>query len=131
MAEESEESRPRARTVFEVVEERHGGHSETTEGETLIVETPLIYRLGLVKLAANREWDRFAALTGVLATHIMTNAVIWPVLMVSLKAIVGAVLLSTNSLVPFTWFQAMLLSGGFALAGPVCFFLYRYWSGKY
>lgn len=126
-----QDSRPRARTVFEVVEERHGGQLEEEPAQMSAVEKPTLPRWQLVKSAANRELDRFAALTGVLATHLMTSAVIWPVLMVSVKAIVSAVLFSINSLVHFTWIQAIALTGGIWLAGPLCFFLYRYWSGKF
>lgn len=123
---EAEESRPRARTVFEVVEERHGTGPEIPVGEE-----PANPRWQLVKRAASRELDRFAALTGVLVTHLTTSALIWPILLVSLKVSMSAVLIGTGSPAHFTWIQAAVLTGGLWLAGPLCFFLYRYWSGKF
>ncbi len=126
-----QESRPRARTVFETVEARHGGQPDTEPAQEPAVEKPTNPRWQLVKSAANRELDRFAALTGVLVAHLTTGAVIAPALLLSLKAIVSAVLFGTGSLAHFTWIQAIALTGGLWLAGPLCFFLYRYWSGKF
>lgn len=135
------DSRPRARAVnmFDKVHARHGGQPEPEESPPqpmqgmplTVVERPINRRRELVKSAASREVDRFAALTGVLGTHLWTSAAMWPLLIVVLKIIVSGVLFSTNSLAHFTWLQAILLSGGLWLAGPLVFFLYRYWSGKF
>ena len=125
-----DDSRPRARTVFEAVVERQGGNPDEDQ-ESSVVERPIDRRRALVRNAASRELDRFAALTGVLATHLTTSAVMWPLLLVIIKIIVSAVLFSSSSLVHFTWLQAMALAGGVWIAGPVGFFLYRYWSGNF
>jgi len=131
----NDESRPRARTVFDIVRERHGGQPDSEENPPAlmpeVVERPFDRRRNLVKQAASRELDRFAALTAVLGVHLVTGATLWPVLTAILKVIVSTLLLTSNSIVQFTWLQAFLLSGGLWLTGPFVFYLYRYWSGKF
>lgn len=126
----STESRPRARTVFETVEERHSEQPTTEPAQPPAVEKPTNPKWQLVKWATNRELDRFVALTGIFSTHIVTGVIIGPVTMLSIKAIGSAVLFSTGSTAVFTWLQAIALTGGIGLVGPLSFVLYRYWSGK-
>lgn len=126
-----QDSRPRARTVFEAVREQQGVTPDEQAEPSAVVEKPAHPRWELVKSAANRELDRFAALTGVLTAHLTTSVVLTPVLLVSLKAVVTAALFGTGSLAQFTWLQALALTGGIWIAGPLGFFLYRYWSGKF
>lgn len=131
--EEEEDSRPRARTVFEVVADRHREQQETEPVPPPLepAHLPLIAnpRWQLTKYAVTRELDRFAALTGILVTHFMTSILMMPVLMLAIKTIVSVLLLIIGSSVHFTWLQAITLTGGFWIAGPLSFFFYRYWSG--
>lgn len=127
-----EETRPRARTVFEAVREKQGVPAETpaeTPVELLVEKPPMLH--WYVMGAAIREGKRFAALTGVPGTHIGTGLVTFPVILIVLKVIAGLGLTAFASPVVFTWLQATLLALAVSIGGPVLAFLYRYWWGSY
>lgn len=135
----SEDTKPRARNVFDIVSAKQGVQPEpqaaqASEPGALLVEKPQEEEPGLLAFlfgAADREKKRFAALTGVFGIHIATGLITFPVSLVALKVVVSALLTAFGSEVVFTWLTATLLSGGLAIAGPLVGFLYRYWVGRY
>lgn len=125
------DSRPRARTVFEAVEAQSSEQQQVIEP----VHSPVLAKLSnhrwqLIKMASHCEVTRCAALIGILGTHLMTGVLMMPVLTLSIKVAVSALLFSISSSVDFTWIQAIVSAGGLWTVGPLGFFLYRYWSGK-
>lgn len=125
------ETRPRARTVFEAVREKQGvpATPEVERTPLLVEKPPALYEF--VTGAASREGRRFAALTGVLGVHAMTNLITFPVILIALKVIVGLGLTALTSSLVFTWLQAALLAAAISTGGPLAAFLYRYWLGKH
>ena len=129
-------TKPRARTVFDKVRARHGTPEEATPvvtppPPTPIAEKPQNELVEMATAAAKRERSRFAALAGVLGTHLLTGIATMLVTCVGLKIAVGSVMAAFGLTGTFTWLQAMLLSGGLGIVGPLAFFIYRYWSGKF
>jgi len=127
-------TKPRARTVFERVKDKQGTPEEAAPVATPplpIAEKPQIELVEIASAAAKRERSRFAALAGVLGTHLLTGALTFPVTLVVLKTAAWIMSVAFGWTGTFTWLQATLLSGGVGFACPLAFFLYRYWSGKF
>ncbi len=129
-------TKPRARTVFQRVKDKQGIPEEaapvvTPPPPVLVAEKPPNELVELATAAAKRERSRFAALAGVLGTHLLTGVGTMPVICVGLKIAVGSVMTAFGLAGTFTWLQAMLLSVGLGTTGPLAFFIYRYWSGKF
>ena len=126
-------TKPRARTVFEKVKDRHGKPEEAAPvaPPPPIAEKPQNELVEFASAAAKRERSRFAALAGVLGTHLLTGMITFPVTLAVLKTTVWILSVVFSWTGTFTWLQAILLSGGIGFVGPLAFFLYRYWSGKF
>ena len=127
-------TKPRARTVFERVRDKQGTPEEAAPVATPPIpfaEKPQNELIAFASAAAKRERSRFAALAGVLGTHLLTGAITFLPLLAVLKVSAWILSVAFGWAGTFTWLQATLLSGGIGFTGPLAFFLYRYWSGKF
>lgn len=129
------DTRPRATTVFEAVRAKQGvqaaseAEASPQQVSLLVEKSPSLYEF--VTGAASREGKRFAALTGVLGTHVVTGLITFPVILIALKVIAGLGLTAFASPFTFTWLTATLLAAAISIGGPLVAFLYRYWWGRY